>query len=114
MKRFLLALAAVVALTVGSSFTSTAMADGGHHGHHGYGHHEYHGGYHGGYHHRDHCGPSYDYGGGYERGYSSYRPSYGYGRGYDGYADPCFGGYGRSSHGVIQIYGPRGGFSFGF
>ena len=105
MKRFLLAVAAVLAITVGSSFTSSAMAHGP-----GYGHH------YGG------CGPRYGggygyggyggYGGGFG-GYSAYRPalvvpSYGYG--YPGYG--YGGGYGNG--GVIQIYGPRGGFTFGY
>ena len=105
MKRFLLALAAVVVLTVGSSFTSTAMAAGP--GHHGGGHH--HGGHHGGGHY------GHSHGGHYHGGYSHYRPSYGYGgygRSY-GFADPCYQGYGRGG-GVIQLYGPRGGFTFGF
>ena len=105
MKRFLLAVAAVLAITVGSSFTSSAMAHGP-----GYGHHY------------GSCGPRYGgrygyggyggYGGGFG-GYSAYRPalvvpSYGYG--YPGYG--YGGGYGNG--GVIQIYGPRGGFTFGY
>ena len=112
MKRFLLAVAAVLAITVGSSFTSSAMAHGPGYG---YGHH------HGS------CGPGfrggYGYGGGYRGGYgygggySAYRPvvvapSYGYGYPGYGYGGGYGGGYG--SGGVIQIYGPRGGFTFGY
>ena len=114
MKRFLLALAAVAAITVGSSFTNSAMAHGP-----GYGHHHSSFGYGG-------------YGGGYGRSYSSfYAPSYGYGGygsgcgnygGYGAYAPayvPAYGygypgSYGYGNGGVIQLYGPRGGFTFGF
>ena len=106
MKRFLLAVAAVLAITVGSSFTSSAMAHGP-----GYGHHY------------GSCGPRY--GGGYGYG-SGYRGGYGYGGGYSayrpvmvapsyGYGYPGYGyGGGYGSGGVIQIYGPRGGFTFGY
>ena len=118
MKRFLLAVAAVLAITVGSSFTSSAMAHGP-----GYGHHY------------GSCGPRYGggygyggyggYGGGFG-GYSAYRPvvvvpSYGYpgygypGYGYPGYGYPGYGyGGGYGSGGVIQLYGPRAGITFGF
>jgi hypothetical protein len=113
MKRFLLAVAAVVAITVASSFTSTAMAHGpGYGGHHHGSCGPRYGGYGGGY-------GGYGYGGGFG-GYSAYRPvvvvpSYGYGYpgagyGYGGYG----GGYGYGNHGLIQIYGSRGGFSFGY
>jgi hypothetical protein len=104
MKRFLLAVAAVAAITVGSSLTSSAMGAGpGHHGHHGYHHHHHH--------HVRHCEPVFGgygggYGGGYVRTYSAYRPIYVPAH---GCGDTV---YGRG--GVIQIYGPRGGFTLGF
>ncbi len=113
MKRFLLALAAVAAITIGSSFTNSAMAQGPGFGHrHGYGHHHgvvvvprYSAGYGG-----------YGYGA-YRPGYNAYRPGFGHGgicRPNYGYGNPGYGGYGYRSGGVIQLYGPRGGFSFGF
>ena len=100
MKRFLLALAAVAAITVGSSFTNSAMAHGPGYGY-GHGHHH------------NHCGPRYGSGyGGYGSGYNVYRPSYGYGGYGPGYryGNP----YNYGNHGVIQLYGPRGGFTFGY
>ena len=115
MKRFLLALAAIAAITVGSSLTSSAMAHGpGHHGHHGGGYcgPSYGGGYGGGGYGGGYGGGGYGgggYGGGYGRSYSVYRPSYGYdGYGY-GYGYPAYGSYGYGNGGVIQIYGQRGG-----
>lgn len=74
MKRVLLALAAVAAITVGSSFINTAQAGHGHHhGHHHHGHHgHYHGHYHGHHHHGYYYRPAYPYG---------YNPYYGSGIG---------------------------------
>ncbi len=97
MKSFLFTLVAVTVLSMGSVFTSSAMAAGGGHGHNsghgGHGHNGGHGGHHGG--HGSHNG-GYNHGGQHHNhgGYNHGSQQHNHG----GYNRPYNGGYGYGGY----------------